>query len=770
MARVIAVVLTATSLGVVGAGITAGPAAADTCEPIRYWHPPVNDYVITGEVCGVLGIAPSTVTWTTYYSIGCEEGSTPSKMRVAWGDGQYLDFVLSDPDNDPSGGTWCFSVTTLSGSHTYTAPGTYVPNIERQYNGSWQISASQLFVVRVLASNTAPVATDDSFVVASNTSTTLAVLVNDSDAESAVTIDGWSSPSHGSAWCSDVTCTYAPTAGYTGSDAFTYSIVDNFGSTDSATVTINVLDANAAITGTVTTGGSPVGGATVRACIPGVTCQTDLTAGDGTYTIAGLIPGAYQVAAVPAASASLAASAPVVRTLAGGETGNADFDLMPLDGLPPNVTFGSSTTGEIPSVPRGVASAVTTEACPNGAGTYLVNQNGGVLHSGVLVESPSGSGSYVGSIPPSFGVVGIVLTVTCPDATEESASFAAAYIDPSGNVRTPRGAPVAGATVTLLHAEHPADPFVPVPDGSAVMSPANRDNPSITTTDGAFGWDVVPGYYKVRAEKDGCHAPLDPTVTYVESAVLTIPPEVTDLDLRLACPRLSIGDVTISEGDGGTRRAQFVVTLDEPSLLPITVSYSLVSQSGTVGSDVVERAGIVTFKLNKKGWTPVAKVVTVKVNGDTAVEDDELFAVQLSQSSAGVALERAVGYGTILNDDPNGGPMLSIGSASVGEGNVGVRLLKIPVTLSAPTTQNVTATVTTTAGSATGGTRPGSGVDYKSVTRTVTISAGATGAVLSIRVFPDSSQEDDETVSLSVTNLVGASLGSVGGATILDDD
>lgn len=61
--------------------------------------------------------------------------------------------------------------------------------------------------------------------------------------------------------------------------------------------------------------------------------------------------------------------------------------------------------------------------------------------------------------------------------------------------------------MTLLQSDSATGPFAVVPDGSAAMSPMNRKNPDVTDSGGRFGWDVIAGYYKVRAEKSGCHAP-----------------------------------------------------------------------------------------------------------------------------------------------------------------------------------------------------------------------------------------------------------------------
>ena len=68
------------------------------------------------------------------------------------------------------------------------------------------------------------------------------------------------------------------------------------------------------------------------------------------------------------------------------------------------------------------------------------------------------------------------------------------------------------------------------------MSPSNRKNPDVTHANGRFGWDVIAGYYKVRAERAGCHAPGDPAKSFVDTPELKIPPPVFDVDLRLKCP------------------------------------------------------------------------------------------------------------------------------------------------------------------------------------------------------------------------------------------
>ena len=105
--------------------------------------------------------------------------------------------------------------------------------------------------------------------------------------------------------------------------------------------------------------------------------------------------------------------------------------------------------------------------------------------------------------------------------------------DPSGLVRTTTHVPVPAATVVLTRASAQAGPFTAVPNGSLFMSPNNRRNPDHTTALGQFGWDVVPGYYRVSAHHSGC-TPSSGAL----SPVLTIPPAVTNVDLTLRCKHL----------------------------------------------------------------------------------------------------------------------------------------------------------------------------------------------------------------------------------------
>jgi hypothetical protein len=310
----------------------------------------------------------------------------------------------------------------------------------------------------------------------------------------------------------------------------------------------------------------PLSGALVYACWPDSTHCSDLvtTDGIGHYTLNHLVAGQYTVTVFPPASHTLAPAH--IGPLTVPDNGvvlapNLVFDT--LDGAPPGTYFlpdaGTYGNEDVQKLHNDVELTLYTTGCPNAemALFYIYRLDPPHSLSGSLTEIPTGSGNYQSDLLPPFccnnpnwggGWFGnemlyVQIWLICPDGDVEFIDFYI-YIDPSGHVRTVGGDPLPDSTVTLYRSDSAGGPFVPVPNGSAIMSPANRTNPDTTGATGHFGWDVVMGYYKVRAEHVGCTAPNDPNQPYVESAVLPIPPPVTDLDLRLLCPSIPTSTAT----------------------------------------------------------------------------------------------------------------------------------------------------------------------------------------------------------------------------------
>ena len=112
-----------------------------------------------------------------------------------------------------------------------------------------------------------------------------------------------------------------------------------------------------------------------------------------------------------------------------------------------------------------------------------------------------------------------------------------------------------------------------------------------------------------------------------------------------------------------------------------------------------------------------------------------------------------------------GRPSVSVGDASVTEGNAGTTPLSFPVTLSAASTQPVSVTYASADGTATAPS------DYAAANGTLTFNPGETSKTISVGVAADLAIEQDETLTVTLSGAVGATI-ATGTATgrITNDD
>jgi hypothetical protein len=117
---------------------------------------------------------------------------------------------------------------------------------------------------------------------------------------------------------------------------------------------------------------------------------------------------------------------------------------------------------------------------------------------------------------------------------------------------------------------------------------------------------------------------------------------ITDNDL----PALSISDAARAEGHSGPAAITFTVSLSQAASVPVTVTYATANGTAAAGSDYTAvPATTLTFPPGTASLP-----VSVNVIGDTAVEPNETFVVNLS-APAGATITDAQGVGTITNDD-----------------------------------------------------------------------------------------------------------------------
>jgi glucose/arabinose dehydrogenase len=125
---------------------------------------------------------------------------------------------------------------------------------------------------------------------------------------------------------------------------------------------------------------------------------------------------------------------------------------------------------------------------------------------------------------------------------------------------------------------------------------------------------------------------------------------------------VSIGDAHRREGDHGTRRMTFLLTLSRPVSEPVSVGYATVR--GTARSrDFTGVHGRFTIPAG----APHARL-RVTIRGDRLPERNETFAVVLSQPSANAVIADGRAVGTIRDDDPALGRIRSRRSAPLGAG------------------------------------------------------------------------------------------------------
>ena len=229
-------------------------------------------------------------------------------------------------------------------------------------------------------------------------------------------------------------------------------------------------------------------------------------------------------------------------------------------------------------------------------------------------------------------------------------------------------------------------------------------------------------------------------------------------------PTVSVGDASAAEGDSDSTTLTFTVTLSEPAGQPVTVSYSTANGTATAaGADYTPTVGTLTFAAGE-----TVKTVSVAVTGDTMVELDEQFTLNLS-APVNAVIGDGVGVATIVNDDvdtaPSTPPAVSIADLAVAEGDGEHSHFMFTVTLDKASDETVTVQYSTSDGTAI------AGVDYTATTGTVTFAPGVTTQLVHVDVIGDAAAEQHETFTVTLSSPVGATLadGSATG-TITDDD
>lgn len=215
-----------------------------------------------------------------------------------------------------------------------------------------------------------------------------------------------------------------------------------------------------------------------------------------------------------------------------------------------------------------------------------------------------------------------------------------------------------------------------------------------------------------------------------------------------------------SSGSEATTAVTIPVSLSNVSSLTVTVQYAVTGGTATGGGeDYTLAGGTLTFNPDV-----TTQDLSFTVVDDASAEQDETLTIALSAPGNATLGANANHTYTILDNDR---PPTAAFSASTSSGPEAVTAAAVPVALSNPYNQAVSVDYAVTGGTAAGG-----GVDFTLASGTLTFEVGVTTREIAVTVVNDSLDEADETIQITLSNPVNATLGAttLHTYTLADDD
>jgi DNA-binding beta-propeller fold protein YncE len=219
-------------------------------------------------------------------------------------------------------------------------------------------------------------------------------------------------------------------------------------------------------------------------------------------------------------------------------------------------------------------------------------------------------------------------------------------------------------------------------------------------------------------------------------------------------PAISIADAQVYEGQAGLTNVDLAVTLNTSAAQAVNVYWE--TRNGTAiggpqcgsGADFRQLGNQVL--IIPAGAT--SATLRVQVCGDTTVEPDEAFTVELLSTLGNFGVfQKSTATVTIQDDDDV--PSLAVGNVRVSEPPSGTSVARFVATLSRSHTRTVSFQYATQGVSA----QPGA--DFVAASGTVTFAPGDTTSNIDIGILPDAAPEPDETFRLQFSNPVSLILG-----------
>ncbi len=257
---------------------------------------------------------------------------------------------------------------------------------------------------------------------------------------------------------------------------------------------------------------------------------------------------------------------------------------------------------------------VTISGNSASAGGGLFNNGNGVNVAATTIASNTGGG---------IANTGVGVSLTGTIIANNGVNCAGTVTDSGTNLQFP--GTTCGASITS------ADPLL--------QSLANNGGPTLTQA-------LSAGSPAIDANTEDCPPPATDQrgVSRPQGSAC----DIGAFEFQVAVvgpPTLSINNVSANEGNSGTTAFVFTVTLSAASTSTVTVNYATADGTATAPSDYAATSGTLTFAPGV-----LTQPISVNVNGDTTVEPNETFFVNLS-SPTNATIAGATGTGTIINDD-----------------------------------------------------------------------------------------------------------------------
>jgi aryl-phospho-beta-D-glucosidase BglC (GH1 family)/cellulase/cellobiase CelA1 len=202
-----------------------------------------------------------------------------------------------------------------------------------------------------------------------------------------------------------------------------------------------------------------------------------------------------------------------------------------------------------------------------------------------------------------------------------------------------------------------------------------------------------------------------------------------------------------------TSTAVFTVSLSAPSTQSVSVSYTTVDGTAIAGKDYTASSGVLTFAPSQTTQT-----ISVAILADPNAPASQTFTLNLS-SPVNATLTSATATGTIVRSTTTPPPPPPPVLPSLSEGDVAVTASAssgTSVTFTVALSQASTVPVTVAYSTADGTAR--AGVDYQTVSGTLTFAPGTTSLSVTVPILANASGAATTTFFLNLSSATGATI------------